>query len=154
MTALAWLIVVALWGHLVRILIVVLLVAMWAGLAFAAGAVLGIVVKGILGVARAWRERAGVRVGVSARRRTGAVSTPADPTPPGEGQGQLIVMGPVDAVFRDRVDPYTRTRFQMGERFVRCGGQCSRLYKLATCEVLGHRCPVDGTSLRPRRMTR
>jgi len=56
-------------------------------------------------------------------------------------------MGPEHADLYTRVDPFTRTRFVLGERFVLCGGPCGRAYKLATCEHLKFVCPIDRSSL-------
>jgi hypothetical protein len=63
---------------------------------------------------------------------------------------ERLVIGPECATLQDRIDPYTRTRFAMGEEVIRCGGACGRVYKRATVEALQHVCPVDGASLRPR----
>lgn len=67
-----------------------------------------------------------------------------------EGCATLHTMGFDRPELFHRKDPYTRTRFEFGERFVICGGRCARAYKLVTCEALAHRCPIDGSSLRTR----
>jgi hypothetical protein len=63
------------------------------------------------------------------------------------GPSRLCTMGPAYAELYARVDPFTRTRFATGERFVLCGGGCGRAYKLVTCQQLAYRCPVDSASL-------
>jgi len=62
-------------------------------------------------------------------------------------QATLATMGPELGALAGRIDPYTRTAFVTGERFVRCGGRCGRAYKLASWIQFGERCPVDGAAL-------
>ena len=72
---------------------------------------------------------------------------PPRPPGPAPGPARLCVMGPEHTELYARVDPFTRTRFSLGERLVLCGGGCGRAYKLSTCEYLRFSCPADGSSL-------
>src|SRR5579875_744957 len=80
---------------------------------------------------------------------TSPVTGPPAARPP-QIYAERLVIGPECATLQDRIDPYTRTRFAMGEEVIRCGGACGRVYKRSTAEALEHVCPVDGASLRPR----
>lgn len=79
---------------------------------------------------------------VSATVRPPAVARPEAPI-----QATLAVMGPEQGPLAARIDPYTRTAFAPGERFVKCGGRCGRAYKLATWVQLSEQCPLDGAAL-------
>jgi hypothetical protein len=88
--------------------------------------------------------------------QTGCATTPAVPAPAARPtavrpavtvQATLATMGPEQGALAGRIDPYTRTAFVTGERFVRCEGRCGRAYKLASWAQFGERCPVDGAAL-------
>lgn len=147
---LAALIVGALVSHLETIFTGLLSFAAWAFTSFVAGWVFVAVMQHLLG---GQTPRGGARTAAAeaAGRRVAAAPVPGEHLEAVHGQGQLVVMGSAHVALQDRLDPYTRTRFDMGEQVVRCGGGCGRAYKLVTCEALQHRCPVDGASLRPRR---
>jgi hypothetical protein len=83
-------------------------------------------------------------------RATAAPPIPAPTTSPRvHAAPRLVVMGPEHLpLYGGRIDPFTRTRFVLGEQFVLCGGSCGRAYKLVTCEHLQYRCPVDQAPLR------
>jgi hypothetical protein len=97
------------------------------------------------------RRRPITRVRVHAqqeRHRAVALATPIGEPMFAAGSGaRLCIMGPEHAELQGRVDPFTRTRFAAGQRFVLCEA-CGAAYTLATCEYLQYRCPTDGTSLR------
>ncbi|GEM_PF-3159710 len=91
------------------------------------------------------------RTGEPASRSSITSSVTDPPTArPAQVCGERLVIGPDCAALQDRIDPYTRTRFAMGEEVIRCGGACGRVYKRATAEALQYVCPVDGASLKPR----
>ena len=108
-----------------------------------------------------WREFFFPRVGaapqltcvITPRRESTPVTGAALPVPlPGPSPGtvagaRLCTMGPEWAHLADRRDAITRNPFEVGERFILCGGSCARPYKLVTCEFFEYRCPKDGSSL-------
>jgi hypothetical protein len=91
----------------------------------------------------AWRHSARLRDWIRPPLPTSAVIA----IRPAVGTARLGTMEPAHDWMYTRVDPLTRTRFALGERFVLCVGGCGRVYKLVTCERLAYRCPVDGASL-------
>jgi hypothetical protein len=92
----------------------------------------------------AWRSSPQLRRWIRPSLRAVAIVL----TPVTQQPSRLCTIGPANAELYARVDPFTRTRFTLGEPFVLCGGGCGRAYKLVTCRFLDYRCPVDSASLR------
>src|SRR5579875_2207651 len=105
---------------------------------------------GVLAVAASGGRAAASTAAPRGTATTAASATGRPAARPPQIYAERLVIGPECATLQDRIDPYTRTRFAMGEEVIRCGGACGRVYKRSTAEALEHVCPVDGASLRPR----